>query len=228
MKFISTGRTVLCLLVSVLLVVTVGCASTSISSDSSGNWQHGHSEYAPFMTVIVVAVAPDSSARDVFEQALVKSIGQHGGEGIAAHKYGRRMGSSQLTRDIVLEMVEQTGADAILLTRVAGQHAAAGVSQEETIVHVGPTVRVAQNEDKSMTAVVASNYAVEIVPGTMVIKADTVLESLVYRPAAGDDPVYRATTDAHFEMGPGDHPEEAAYNYALAIGKLLRKDGVIL
>ena len=37
-----------------------------------------------------------------------------------------------------------------------------------------------------------------------------------------------ATTDAHFEMGPGDHPEVAACKFALAIGKLLRKDGVIL
>jgi hypothetical protein len=227
LKLQKTDRITERVFVVMLLAIVAGCASTTTSSDSSGSWQHGRSADAPFNTVFIIAIAADSNAREAFEQALAKSIDDAGGNGIAAHRYGRQMGFKKLTRDIVLDLANKSGSDAILITRVLDQEMATGISQEEIIVHVGPMVRVAQNEDASMTAIVASNYAVEIVPGSMVVEADTLLESRVYQPSTGDKLLYRATTDTHFEMGPGDSIEAAAYEYGIAIGQLLRKDGVI-
>ena len=39
-----------------------------------------------------------------------------------------------------------------------------------------------------MTAVMASNYAVEVVPGSSMIKANTVLESIIFRPSLQTSP----------------------------------------
>lgn len=219
------SRTLLALIFGASLLVSA-CTTTETSSDVTGNWLQESGD-APFETVIVFGVAPDQRAREAFEDALARNITEAGARGIAGHRYARRTNVEELTTENVIEMIKQTGADAVLLTRMIDQEVAQGLSKEETILHVGPTVRVAQNEDASMTAVMASNYAVEVVPGSATIKANTVLESIVFRPLLTDQPVYRAMTDARFEFGPGDVVEEAALRFADAIARQLRQDDVI-
>mgnify|MGYP001817837454 CR=1 FL=1 len=228
MKLISLGRSICCSLLAVLLFAASGCATSSdTSADIMGNWLQGRSADAPFTTILVIAISPDSNAREAFEQTLAENIDEGGAQGIAAHKYGRQNGSEKLSRDIVLDLAKKAGADAIVVTRVRSSSSEAGTSQEDAILHVGPQIRVEHDEEHHMTTVVESNYSVEVVPGSLVIESDNQLETLVYEPATGTSPIYRAITDAHVEFGPGDHVEVAAYEFANAISKQLRDDEVI-
>ena len=78
-----------------------------------------------------------------------------------------------------------------------------------------------------MTTVISTNYSTEFQEGYRVFKVDNVLDTLVYEPKAGERLVYRATTWAHFDVGPENSIEEGAAVFARAIAAQLREDGVI-
>jgi hypothetical protein len=86
---------------------------------------------------------------------------------------------------------------------------------------------VVQSEDSSFTRSLTTNYAIEVVPGNLVIEADAVLESSLYEVATGYKLVYRATTRGHFELGGYEGIEHVANRFALAVVKRLRSDQVI-
>lgn len=210
----------------VLTSLLIGaCASTS--SSTAGNWQGSAGSQSPVNKVIIFAFSPDANAREAFEQSLSRAVSAGGTEGIAGHRYARLSGTSELTKDTILALVEKSGADAVIVTRVMNTGIQGDKTQEEAILHVGPTATVTQNEDASMSAVMVSNYAVEVVPGSTMIKANTVLETTVYKIATGEVPVYRATTNAHYDFDAGTRIEEAVHQFATDIDRKLRKDGVI-
>jgi hypothetical protein len=225
MKSITNYRATGHLCTCMLALAAAGCAATS--GTSVGEWQQPRTREAPYQTVLVVAVAPDSNARRVFEQTVAAAITDGGGRGIGAYTLSQQVGTSKLSKEVVIAMAEKSGADAVLVTRMLSQEAHQGKSQEEAILHVGRSTSVAQNEDASMTAVMTSNYAVEVVPGSMVIEADAVMESSLYEPATGEKLIYRATTRGHLELGPGDRVEQFAQRFALTLSQRLRSDGVI-
>ncbi len=205
-------------------LVATGCATTSYNS--TGEWQQPRTRDVPFQTVLVVTVVPDSRARRAFEQTVAKAITEGSARGVAAYSSSGQK-APELTRDMVVAMAESSGADSVLVTRILDRAAQLGKSREEAIVHVGPTTKVVQNEDASFTRALTTNYAIEVVPGSFVIKADAVLESSLYELATGDKLVYRATTRGHFELGADYRVEEVAYRFALSLAKRLRSDQVI-
>ncbi len=205
-------------------LAAAGCATTSYNS--TGEWQQPRTRDVPFQTVLVIAIVPDSNARRTFEKTVAEAITDGGAIGIPGYSL-RGRNAPKLSRDIVVAMAENSGADSVLVTRLLDQTAQVGKSQEETIFHAGPVTKVVQNEDATFTRALTTNYAIEVVPGSMVIKANAVLESSLYEPATGDKLVYRATTRGHFELGAGYRVEEAAYRFALSLAKRLRKDQVI-
>ena len=205
-------------------LAAAGCATTSYNS--TGEWQQPRTRDVPFQTVLVVAIVPDSNARRTFERTVAEAITDGGAIGIAAYSLSRQR-APELTREMVVAMAENTGADSVLVARVLDRATQVGKSQEETIFHAGPVTKVVQNEDATFTRALTTNYAIEVVPGSMVIKADAVLESSLYEPATGDKLVYRATTQGHFELGADYRVEEVAHRFALSLAKRLRSDQVI-
>ncbi len=216
-------------IVGVLCAFMLGLAAASCATtfyNSTGEWQQPRTRDVPFKTVLVIAIVPDPQARRVFEQTVAEAITDGGARGITVYSLSGQM-APKLSRDMVVAMAENSGADSVLITRVLDRAAQVGRSQEETIFHAGPVTKVVQSEDASLTRSLTTNYAVEVVPGSLVIEADAVLESLLYEPATGDRLVYRVTTRGHFELG-GHYPiEEVAYRFALSIAKRLRSDQVI-
>jgi hypothetical protein len=114
-----------------------------------------------------------------------------------------------------------------LVARVLGRAFQLGKDPDETIFHAGPVTKVVRNEDSSFTRALTTNYAVEVLPGSMVIEADAVLETSLYEPATGDKLVYQATTRGHFELGAHYPVEEVAQRFALSLAKRLSSDQVI-
>jgi hypothetical protein len=213
---------VLCAIMSVL--AAAGCGTTSYNS--TGEWQQPRTRDVPFQTVLVVTIVPDLDARRVFEQTVAEAITDGGARGVAAYSSSRRQGP-ELTRDIVVAWAESSGADSVLVTKVLDRAAQAGISREQAIVHVGPITKVVQNENASFTRALTTNYAVEAVPGELVIEADAVLESSLYEAATGYKLAYRATTRGHFELDVDNRIEDVANRFALAIVGRLRRDQVI-
>lgn len=210
----------------VLLCMTIaGCAATSTST--TGAWSESQTRHEPFQTVLVVGIAEDMTMRRAFEVTLAEAITDGGSKGISSYVIGRQEGRRELSRDNVIFLAKKSGADAVVVTRVVSTESEAGKSQEEAYVHIGPTVTVTQNEDKTITTVMASNYSLEVVPGTDVLDAHAVLETTVWGAKTGDEAVYRGTTDADFELGPGDTLETVVSNRAIEVAELLREDGII-
>jgi len=101
-----------------LIVVTVisGCAAkTSVV----GNWEPGVAKNQQFKKVLVVSLASKSARRQEFEDALVANISGVRIEAISAQSLMNE--DTVMERDVVVELVKQTGADSVLVTRVTDQ-----------------------------------------------------------------------------------------------------------
>ncbi len=207
-----------------LSLVAAGCATTSY--DSTGEWQQPRSRDVPFQKVLVVTIVPDSSARRVFEKTVADAITDGGAWGVAAYSISGDTAST-LNKDVVVGMAENSGADSVLVTKILDRAAQLAREREEALLHVGPTTKAVQSEDSSFTRSLTTNYAVELVPGSLVIEADAELESSLYEVATGYRLAYRATTRGHFEISGYDRMEQVANSFALTLVKRLRSDKVI-
>jgi hypothetical protein len=205
-------------------LAAAGCATTSYNS--TGEWQQPRSRDVPFENVLVVTIVPDADARRTFEKTVAAAITDGSALGVAAYSISGET-ASKLTRDMVVAMAEDSGADSVLVTKVLDRAAQLAREREEALVHLGPTTKVVQSEDSSFTRSLTTNYAIEVVPGNLVIEADAVLESSLYEAATGYKLVYRATTRGHFELGGYEGIEHVANRFALAVVKRLRSDQVI-
>jgi outer membrane lipoprotein SlyB len=205
-------------------LAAAGCATTSYNS--TGEWQQPRSRDVPFQNVLVVTIVPDSDARRAFEKTVADAITDGSAWGVAAYSISGET-ASKLTKDMVVAMAEESGADSVLVTKVLDRAAQLARDREEAIVHVGPITKVVQSEDSSFTRSLTTNYAIEVVPGSLVIEAEAVLESSLYEVATGYKLVYRATTRGHFELSGYDRIEQVADRFALAVIKRLRSDQVI-
>lgn len=225
MRSIAKHRVGGFLCVCVLAAVTAGCATTS--SGSAGEWQQPQLRKAPYQTVLVVAVMPDREVRRAIDQILAAEISKGDAKGISGFSVAREMEESKLSRDLVIAMAEKTGADAVIITRVVDKDARIGDRRGDVVVKYNPGVLVTTSEDSSMSSVMASNYWVEVTPGSSTIDGDAVLESYLYEPATGDKLIYRATSQGKFRINAGERIEGVAEDFAVLISKQLRRDGVI-
>jgi hypothetical protein len=207
----------------VMAVLLPGCVTTS--NTVSGAWQSPKTRTEPFHSVLVVAAAPRDDARRAFEITLANAI-VSGGNAKATTTFGS-IRTSDLSKDAVVRLAERAEADAVLVTRILNQSFKDGKTAEEVITHRGRAVSVSHVEDTNMTMVISSNQWTEVVPGTMIIKADTVLETSVYEPRTGERLIYRATMMAQFDLGPNQPFEMGAAIFAKEMANHLRKDGVI-
>jgi len=216
-------------IVGALCACMLGLVATSCATNtynSTGEWQQPRTRDVPFQTVLVVTIVPDTNARRTFEQTVAREISDGSARGIAAYTSGGQK-APDLTRDTVIAMAESSGADSVLVTVIRDQASQVDIGQEEAYVHLGPTTKVVQSKDSSFTRALTTNYAIEVVPGSPVIKADAVLESSLYEAATGYKLVYRATTQGQFELAADDFIEGIANGFALTLVKRLRSDQVV-
>lgn len=213
------------LCVYMLAVLIGGCASTSTSS--TGEWQQPRVRKTPYQTVLVITAMPDANVRRAFDQTLVAQITKGGAKGINGYALSRQMETPKLDREVVIAMARETGADAIIVTRVLDRSGQLGEHRGDVVAKYNPGVVYTQNEDASMTSVMASNYWVEVTQATTVIDGDALVQSYLYELATGDKLIYRTTTHGNFRIGPGRYAEGVGQEFALNIAKQLRSDGVI-
>ncbi len=212
------------LCVGLLVLETVGCATSATNVE--GAWQSPHTRTEPFEAVLVVALAPGATVRRAFEITLANAIASSGNARAIPSYTLLPQSTSQLSRDIVLSMAKTTAADAVLVTRLIDQSLGEGQTPGKAVQRRGRAVAISHNEDSSLTMVIATNYSTEFQEGYGVFKADNVMDTLVYEPGA-ERLVYRATSRTQFNVGPENPIEKAAAVFARAIATRLRADGVI-
>ena len=225
MAYLSQPTLTRNLVICTLVLATAGCVTQSAKVE--GAWQSPRTRVEPFDNVLVVAIAPKENVRIAFEMTMAQAITASGeAQAFPSHTINHQS-TAKLSREHLLAMVQKTQADAVFITRILDQTVEDGKGPAIEVVHLGPTVGVSHKEGSSLTTVIASNYSVEIREGTDILKADNVLDTLVYEPKTGDNLVYHATTQAQFDVGPSNTIVKAAAVFAQAIATRLRKDGVI-
>lgn len=111
----------LCLNILLLTITTV-CVTSCAPVTLVNTWHNPAAPERMFRKLLVVSVAPDTVARQLFEAVLVAELKQHGVEAVPGSSLLR--GNTAPDRTAVEKAVQQSGTEGIIslqLDRVAGQ-----------------------------------------------------------------------------------------------------------
>jgi tRNA-dihydrouridine synthase len=201
------------LLVSALLT---GCAA---HTTVTGTWQEPRTVRAPFGNVLVVGVSPTSRQRRSFEQALVDLISKGSTKASASIKVA---GSKQpLTPENLSAMVKTTGADAVLVTRLASRRVS--LEEGESRMRVKTQQPSSLGDMSGIVDLFSTEYKEYEEPGALSARSTAVLTSSLFEAADGQRLVYAIETRAEFEEGKDD----VIAQVTTAIAAQLRRDGLI-
>ncbi|MCK6371375.1 MAG: hypothetical protein L6Q83_08655 [Gammaproteobacteria bacterium] len=199
-----------------VLVLLAGCgARTSVS----GNWEEPRSKAVPFGHVLVVGVSPNVRTRRSFEEAMVADIASSTTRASAAIRLGSP--TAPLTAETVAGMVRASGADAVLVTRVATRRVA--LAEEPGRVGMKTSRPSSLGDGPGLVELFSQTYHEYEEPGEITTRSKAELESSVYHAVDGGQLVYTLRTRIRFEEGKDDVIGEVAN----AIARQLRRDGVI-
>ena len=204
------------------LLAIAGCGT---GTSATGEWRPPRSANVPFSNVLVVGISANSRVRRSFEEQLVQYLSAGGTKASASILLGSAMGSETLTRDAVLAMVKDTGADAVVVTKLIRRTVKAGETQETVDIKIGPQITV--YEDAGLTEIFASNITMTEEPGQLTAKSKAALETSVYDVADKGRVVYKIATTSKFTEINGDAIIDITGNIAEAVSKQLRSDHLV-
>jgi hypothetical protein len=196
-----------------------------MGTSASGDWREPQTTNAPYDHVLVVGVTPSSRVRRSFEHQLSDAISTGSTKASASVFVASDIRARDLSAETVKAMVEKSGADAVLVTRLLARTVTAGISQERVDVKPGETVTVI--EEPGMTEIYAANYSLNLEPGELVAKSKATIESTLYDVADNGRIVYVINTNSKFEETDGDALVDITGDIADAVADRLRSDRLI-
>lgn len=206
-----------CVLAAGLVALVAACGTrTSVT----GTWDEPRSSAVPFEHVLVVAVSPNSRLRRSFEQAMADLIATGKGS-TASASISMGKATQPLTRDTISAMVRASGADAVLVTRLASRRVA--LEEGETRVGVKTQRPSSLSDGPGLVNLFSQTYHEYEEPGEISARSDAVLESSIYAAEDGGRLVYTLTTKAEFDEGQDD----VVANITTAIVRQLRRERLI-
>jgi hypothetical protein len=205
-----------------MTLLVAGC-STGIKV--SGTWQPPRPTSAPYNHILVVCIFPSGRARKIVEQEMVDGFSADGSKATASFHIERKTGVQPLSRDNVMAMALETGADAVVVTRMLDYSAESGKSKDEAYVKVGRQVEVIETE--KTTQVWVGNYSIQQTPGQPITMNNVFLESTVYDVSDNGRPIYLISTESKFKIDGSTYMETVTRNVANAIVKKVRQAGLI-
>lgn len=205
-------------LASTLLVagIVTGCgARTAVD----GAWTEGLARSVPFNHVLVVGISPNSRMRRSFEIALAEQLAARGGKATAAVQTAESR--LQLTQEIIASMVTSTGADAVVVTRLANRK----ITAQETGSRVGvkterpPTL----NGGAGLVELFSLEYKEYEEPGELRATSTVVVETTVYEARDSGHLLYTLTTTSKFR----EERDDVIADVARAIAAQLRSEHLV-
>jgi hypothetical protein len=198
-----------------LLVLLAAC---STGTSVTGAWQ-GERTRTAFSHVLVVGVAANSRIRRSFEVALSDLIRKGGTQATAAVQAGD--GATAPTAENVAALVKSTGADAVLVTRLASRKIAA--KESETRVGVKTQQPTNLNGGPGLVELFSLEYNEYEEPGELSAKSTVVVESSLYDTRQDGRLVYVVTTTAQYR----EDRDDVIANVTGAIAGQLRGEGLV-
>jgi hypothetical protein len=117
-----------------VLVILTGCSSTSLV----GSWKDPRFQGPPIRKVLVIGVSEDGNARRIFEDEFVTQLGARGVDAVASYTLIPQDG--KVPEATVAKAVRESGAEAILMTRVVKSATETTVIPGRTQTTVSPVL----------------------------------------------------------------------------------------
>lgn len=216
MSVSGTARRFAAALAVLAAAAVTGCGTRT---SATGAWQEGAARGVAYGGVLVVGVSPNSRVRRSFEIALAESIASGGTAAVAAVQTAES--TPTLTPEIVAGMVKSTGADAVIVTRLASRR----VEAAETAGRTG--VKTRQPASLSGGAGLVELFSLEYheyeEPGEFSARSTAVIETSVYDARSGGNLVYVLTTTAQYR----EDRDDVIGDVTRTIAGRLRKDGLV-
>jgi hypothetical protein len=200
---------------SLLLAVSL-LASCASHVEIENSWRNQNVPATTYKKLLVVAVTPKSSLRELFENILTETLHRHGVE--AVQSYPLLADLNKADKAQMQMLAKSVGADAVVITH--------GLSKSESTSYryfggsIQERVAVMQTEDEnSSTTIVMS--AVGIAP----LETDFVKGSLMTRffDAASAEMAWSALT----EVVNDGRKADACWDFSILLTKALAKDQLI-
>jgi hypothetical protein len=156
---------------------------------------------------------------------MVDGFSADGSKATASFHIERETGVQPLSRENVMAMAIETGADAVVVTRMLDYSAEPGKSKAEAHVKVGRQVEVIETENT--TQVWVGNYSIQQTPGQPIAMNNVFLESTVYDVADNGRPIYIISTESRFKIDGNTYMENVTRDVANAIVKKIRQARLI-
>jgi hypothetical protein len=112
----NTPRLSACALRLVLAAVLMALAACTRPATVESAWPGGARQARTFSKILVVGVSPDYTTRCRFERMMMDSLNTNGVQSMTS--CSRMASKDPLTREAVVEIVRDLGADAVLSTRL--------------------------------------------------------------------------------------------------------------
>ena len=168
-------------LIASVLPVLAACSSPL---QMQSGWREGARPAQPYGKVLVVAVSEDFDRRRLFENSLADALAAGGTTGIPSTR--TMLTTDVLDRDSVAALVKSTGAEAVLVTRLANQ--AVDVKKErdrEVLKTDNPNVST-DMDDRYFYNVYSYDYSVSAEPGTLVVNRDLTVTTDLFEVGKGE------------------------------------------
>jgi len=156
---------------------------------------------------------------------MVDGFSADGSQATASFQIERETGVQPLSRENVMAMAIETGADAVVVTRMLDYSAEHGKSKAEAHVKAGRQVEDIETENT--TQVWVGNYSIQQTPGQPITKNNVILESTVYDVSDNGRSIYIISTDYKFKIDGNSYMENVTRDVANAIVKKVRQAGLI-
>lgn len=207
-------------LTTTALVAAALLSACGPTTKTSSSWQEPRTVNAPFGHVLVVAASPNSRLRRGFEIALVDLIKAGGSQASASVQVGNP--TDPLTAESVGDMVQKSGADAVLVARVIDREVELAKSRDRLGVKLSQPDSISQGTG-TFTDYFRTEYSVYQTPGEVELKSMAKLDSSLYDVRNGGKVVYEVTTTTNFKEGEDDVVGEVTS----ALAKQLKRDGLV-
>jgi len=212
------------LLAACLLTVLAGCAPP-LKVESG--WKEGARPARPFGTVLVVAVSDDFDRRRLFENALVAELAAGGTTGIPSTR--TMLTTDVVDRDSVGALVKATGAEAVLVTRLASQEVDVKQQRGREVLKMDNPSATPAVTDPYFYNVYTYDYSVSAEPAALVVNRDVTVTTDLFETGKGER-IHTIRSDVRISNAASlDRNTDVAVidKVAAETARRLRRDGAV-
>lgn len=206
-----------------LLPVLTACAP---GLQIESGWQAGSQPARPFSQVLVVAVSEDFNRRRLFEIAVADELAAGGTPAVPSTR--TMLTTDVLNRDSVTALVKSTGADAVLVTRLAAQSVNVKEKRGRILLKSEPGSPEVF-DDPYYYNVYTYDFSVSVEPSGLVIDRDLTVTTDLFAVSSGER-VYTQQSEVRFSRGRDlDQNSDVAVidQVAAETVRRLRRDGAV-